>query len=83
MPESWRSLGVWMLPRARITSRAARCSTAAGPAPTRTPTALSPSKSNEVTGASMVIVRLGRFATGCRNAAAALMRCPRLMFAIA
>ena len=61
----------------------ARCSTTAAPSPIWTPTTLSPSKTSDVTVESMAIVRFGRLATGCKNAAAALTRWPPLMFAIA
>ena len=68
MPESCSSRGVWMLPSARITSRALGTPSKPVPVRTRTPTTASPSNNRLVASESTAIVRFGRFSTGWRNA---------------
>ena len=83
MPESWRILGVAMLPVARITSRAAWASKVCPFWRPRTPTARPPASTTWSTTVHSATVRLGRSMTGWRNALAALTRWPSRIVAIA
>jgi hypothetical protein len=76
MPESISSCGELKAPPHSATSRCARMISVVPPRRTSTPVARLSSSTTRRACAPVITVRLGRFITGCRYAAAAEQRSP-------